>query len=393
MRRHRLVTYVAGAVGAGLLAASGYATVRVLQAGSARIADVHRGTAPAIGPVLFGGPDRPAGTLRDMLRARVDAVPPGGRIDWATYYFRDRDLAGALIRASDRGVAVRLVVEGDPRLAQASDAALCLLRRHGLRGGLVLRPPAPRPLRGVNGRLHAKIYAFSAPQAIAFVGSFNPSGDSDVDQAVIDQIGDQDRGHNLLVGLTGEGLVATLRDHVTTLADGRGRTGHFAAANNRIYRDGDTDLIFYPRLRPYVVEHAVDGLGRGDRLWAAISHLKADMVDRLAMAATRGASLALVVHDTERRVPTAAVERLSQAGVRVRRYRHPDHLPMHAKFIVIEQAGRRTSYFGSLNYNRNSRWLNDEVLVRSGDQALARTLLERFGEIGREVDAQERAAR
>ena len=48
----------------------------------------------------------------------------GGAIDWATYYFRDRDLAAALIAASDRGVAVTLHVEGQPRRNGANAAVL-----------------------------------------------------------------------------------------------------------------------------------------------------------------------------------------------------------------------------------------------------------------------------
>jgi phosphatidylserine/phosphatidylglycerophosphate/cardiolipin synthase-like enzyme len=65
--------------------------------------------------VTFGGPDRPRGCLRDLLAQRIEAVPPGGAIDWATYYFRDRRLAGDLIRARERGVEVRVTIDGRPR--------------------------------------------------------------------------------------------------------------------------------------------------------------------------------------------------------------------------------------------------------------------------------------
>ncbi|MFL6747978.1 MAG: phospholipase D-like domain-containing protein, partial [Sphingomicrobium sp.] len=68
-----------------------------------------------LGRVEFGGPDLPPRHLRDLLQQHVDQSPPGSRIDWATYYFRDRALAEALMRASDRGVSVRLVMEAKPR--------------------------------------------------------------------------------------------------------------------------------------------------------------------------------------------------------------------------------------------------------------------------------------
>ena len=67
-----------------------------------------------LGRIEFGGPDLPPRRLRDLLQSHVDASRPGSRIDWATYYFRDRALAEALIRASDRGVRVNLVMEPDP---------------------------------------------------------------------------------------------------------------------------------------------------------------------------------------------------------------------------------------------------------------------------------------
>jgi hypothetical protein len=182
-----------------------------------------------------------------------------------------------------------------------------LLRSDGLRGGLVVRSSLPDPFDIAEGRLHSKIYYFSAPSPVALIGSFNPSGDERTDKATIEEIGDQDRGHNLLVEIRG-GLAARLRDQVHALAANGGSIDRFAGINNRAYRDRNAELFFYPRLRPYVVERDVDRLRRGDRLWGAISHLKAGMVDRLANAARRGVVIDLVVHDTERRVPPAAVE-------------------------------------------------------------------------------------
>ena len=67
--------------------------------------------------LFLGGPDQPAGRLRDLLSERVGAVPPGGSIDWVTYYLRDRRLARELVRARNRGVAVNMTLERQPRTA------------------------------------------------------------------------------------------------------------------------------------------------------------------------------------------------------------------------------------------------------------------------------------
>ncbi|MBA2466688.1 MAG: hypothetical protein H0V46_03685, partial [Sphingomonas sp.] len=190
--------------------------------------------------------------MRDLLQAHVDGSPPGSRIDWATYYFRDSALADALIRASDRGVHVSLVMEPDPRLAGTNQAVAATLRRHGLNGGFRLYNPGPTN----RGHLHAKIYAFSSPD-VAWVGSFNPSGDEPEDPAVIAEIGDQNRGHNLLLGIERPILNAALRGHVGKL--GRWNlipprlTPHF----NKSVEDSGTRLYFYPRLYPRPAERAI----------------------------------------------------------------------------------------------------------------------------------------
>ena len=97
----------------------------------------------SLGRIEFGGPDLPPRRLRDLLQAQVDASPAGSRIDWATYYFRDRALAEALIRASDRGVNVTLVLEPNPRRKGANDPVIAMLKAHGLGGGLHLYRPSP----------------------------------------------------------------------------------------------------------------------------------------------------------------------------------------------------------------------------------------------------------
>ena len=344
---------------------------------------------PTVGAVHFGGPDKPAGALRNLLLARVRAMPAGESIDWATYYFLDVELAQALIDASRRGVKVRLVVEGDPRLESANGAVLALLRGSGLGNGLTVRQAPFFPFDLVSGKLHSKIYAFSWPRPVALIGSFNPSGDKGDDAlAIMQEIGDQDRGHNLLVEITSPGLVKVLVDQVAALARNGGSMGRFSERDNRIFRDRDTQLYFYPRLHTDIVERALDQLGPGDRLWAAISHLKGDAVGTLEDAAERGAEINLVVHDSERRVPQHVVDRLAGEGINIRRYRHVDGLPMHDKFFIIENDDRWVTYFGSLNFNRNSRFLNDEVLARSTNPDLARALLRRFDEIDEELDRQ-----
>ena len=335
-----------------------------------------------LGRIEFGGPDLPPRRLRDLLQTQVDAAPAGSRIDWATYYFRDRALAEALIRASDRGVRVRLVVEPDPRRAGANDAVIALLKGHGLGGGFHLYHPAPFD----RGHMHGKIYAFSEPD-VAWVGSFNPSGDDPEDAAVIAEIGDQDRGHNLLLGIEQPRLTAALRHHVTVLARWRPVPLKLRLHFNRPVVDGGTQLYFFPRLRPNAPEREIAQLGAGDRFRGAISHLKkGQLTDELQKAVGRGVAVDLLVHDTERRVPSELVDQLLSAGVRITRVRHPDKLPMHAKFLVVDRGGESCAWLGSYNFNPKSQTRNAEILLRTSDAAVISALGRRFDAIAAMAD-------
>ena len=329
------------------------------------------------GRMEFGGPDLQPRRLRDLLQSHVDASPGGSRIDWCTYYFRDRALADALIRASDRGVRVKLAIEPQPRLAGANDAVLAMLQEHGLNGGI--HPYAPGPLN--RGHLHAKIYAFSQPD-IAWVGSFNPSGDDPENSEVVAEIGDQDRGHNLLLGIARPKLTAALRAHVTRVGGWRPLPLPLRPSFNFSREDGGTRLYFYPRLSRYPAERAVARLGPGDRLRGAISHLKeGELARQLQSAVGRGVEIEVLVHDTERRVPSELVEQLSGSGVRITRVRHPEGLPMHAKFLLLDKAGATSAWLGSHNFNAKSLKKNAELLVRTSDADVVAELGRRFDQI------------
>ena len=333
-----------------------------------------------LGRVEFGGPDLPPRRLRNLLQDYVDGSPPGSRIDWVTYYFRDRALAEALMRAADRGVRVRLVLERHPRREDANDQVIAMLRQHGLEGGLHLRSAEGRG--SVEGHVHAKIYAFSSPD-IAWVGSFNPSGDEPENPDVIAEIGDQDRGHNLLLGIKRPRLTEALRRFIAGLAAPPRRGLIWRWSSYWSIGDGDTRLYFYPRVTRLVVEPRIALLGRSGRVRAAISHLKkGPLTKALARAARHGAHVDLLVHDTERRVSNKAFTALSESGVEIRRVVHPEGLPMHAKFILVERGKRRTAWLGSYNFNDKSRFRNIELLLASTNEELFETLSARFRVIG-----------
>ena len=307
--------------------------------------------------VHFGGPDQPPRALRNLLESRIDAVPAGGSIDWMTYYFRDEALAETLVRAHRRGVQVRVCVEGFPRHRRANDRVIEMLKA-GIGEGLRVE----KHLLGAS-HLHTKLYCFSGPQPHALVGSFNPSGNEPEDPAVTADIGDQDRGHNLLVEIDDAKLVQAL-------------------ATRRSFAHCGEQAFFFPRLGGNPIDTRLAELTPGSKLRVSASHLSDGRTGQLLVRlAERGASVEVLTHHTLRRSPEPLVQFLRSGGVRAYRYEHPEELPMHAKFILAEDDGRRWSAFGSYNLSRTSRWLNQELLMFSEDAQLWEALDDRWCEI------------
>jgi phosphatidylserine/phosphatidylglycerophosphate/cardiolipin synthase-like enzyme len=73
---------------------------------------------------------------------------------------------------------------------------------------------------------------------------------------------------------------------------------------------------------------------------------------------------------TERRVPRALEAQLREAGVVVTRVESAEHVPMHAKFTLIEDGRAREAWFGSANWSDRSFQRNFELLARTSDAAL-----------------------
>ena len=230
--------------------------------------------------IYFGGPDQPPGRLRDVLAERIAAVPAGGAIDWVTYYFRDRRLAADLLRAHRRGVKVTITLEGHPRTPDANAEVVAMLAGpeglgKGFRTVSVAGVPTPSGKR-LRPRLHEKLYCFSHPKPVAFIGSFNPSGDDPEERPdIIHEIGDQDRGHNVLVGLSDLSLVAGLVSHARWIKRARHDLfSRFFTNGKHTLRAGKTEVHFLPRLRPHAVARFLVGFGEGSRIRIAASHLR-----------------------------------------------------------------------------------------------------------------------
>ncbi len=335
--------------------------------------------------VYFGGPDLPPGCLRDQLAECVAAVPAGGAIDWVTYYFRDRRLAAELLRAHRRGVQVTVTLDGRPRTEHANEAVIAMLSgSDGLGEGLrVISLPGIPTGDGKRWkpRLHAKLYCFSHPQPVAYIGSFNPSGD-DPEQApeVIREIGDQDRGHNVLVGIVDPALVQHLKTYARWMFEARHPIiQRFSMFANRPGRGADTVIYFWPRIYRHPVMKFLNQVAPGAHIRVAASHLKGNTIAKALLGlARRGAGLEIIAGATDRRVPATVEHKFSSAGVVFRRIGQKDGLPMHNKFVIVEKDEQHWTIFGSFNWNTRSSWLNHEIGAISTNQQLWEAFSQRW---------------
>ena len=335
--------------------------------------------------IYFGGPDQPPGYLRDVLAAHIAAVPPGGSIDWVTYYFRDLRLAEALIEAHKRGVKVTVTLEGKPRIPHANDNVIAALSgTSGLGNALrivsIIGIPSP-PGRSWKPQLHEKLYCFSHPEPIAFIGSFNPSGNTpEEDPEIIREIGDQDRGYNALIGLLDPVLVKELVKHARQLhGSPPGLFYRFFADANRAIRGADTTIYFWPRIRSHPVIKFLSQINDTARVRVAASHIRAgEAADVMIGLANRGAALEILAESTLRRVTPKVERRLASAGIRFRRIKNPEHLPMHLKFVLVEESGQTWSIFGSFNWTKPSFQLNHEIAAISTDPVLFQAFARRW---------------
>jgi phosphatidylserine/phosphatidylglycerophosphate/cardiolipin synthase-like enzyme len=336
--------------------------------------------------IHFGGPDQPVGRLRDLLAEHIEAVPAGGAINWVTYYFRDRRLAELFLRAHRRNVNVTVTLEGNPHIPHANHAVVALLSgAQGLGKGfrtvyLPPRLPMPGRKRG-NPNLHEKLYCFSHPKPVAFVGSFNPSGDDPEDNPdIINEIGDHNRAHNVLVGISDPALFDGLVNHVRWMHGARhGVFEPFFAEGNRTLRGTNTDIHFLPRAQSHAAAHFLGRFGDGARIRVAASHLNGTTsIKTMLKLARRGAALEILAEPTLRRVSLKAEKRLAEAGIAFRRVTHPEDLPMHNKFVLVEQNYQRWVIFGSYNWSTLSFWINQEICAISSESHLFEAFTERW---------------
>jgi phosphatidylserine/phosphatidylglycerophosphate/cardiolipin synthase-like enzyme len=340
--------------------------------------------------VFWGGPDRSPRALRDLLASHIKAVPTGGEIHWITYYFRDEELAFALLEARRRGVLVRVTLEKKPRTTRANQGVADILDGpRGLADGfrqIIHRLPDNQYFK--RPRLHEKLYFFSHPHPHVLVGSFNPSSNRPEDPSIIAEIGDQDQEHNFLVELKDDSVVSALKTHMQHMHnDVHGPWERIFSPGNRVIRSEDTTLYFFPRRRRGVLNNYLTTVAPGSILRVAVSHMNNILMTNLMCSlCEKGVIVEIIAHATSRRVPLWVEQKLRRAKINFHRYRHPSGTSMHNKFILVENDNLKQVVFGSMNLSSRSLHANHELLVISENPGLFNSFHRRWKEMAKDIN-------
>jgi phosphatidylserine/phosphatidylglycerophosphate/cardiolipin synthase-like enzyme len=345
----------------------------------------------SFGQVFWGGPDCSPRALRDLLKSRIKAVPPGGEIRWITYYFRDEELANDLAEARRRGVLVWVTLEKKPRTAPANQGVAGILGGpRGLADGFrQIMHRVPDNFYFKRPCLHEKLYFFSHPHPHALVGSFNPSTNRPEDPLIIAEIGDQDQEHNFLVEFNDASMVSALKAHMHHIHNCiHGPWERMFSPDNRIIRSKDTCIYLFPRRRRGILKKYLNSVPPGSILRIAISHMNnAPMANLICSLHEKGVIVEIIAHATGRRVPLWIEQELTQAKISFHRYRHPQGTSMHQKFILLENDNIKQVIFGSMNLSSRSLHANHELLVISENPCLFEKFRRRWEKMVMDINA------
>ncbi len=123
-------------------------------------------------------------------------------------------------------------------------------------------------------------------------------------------------------------------------------------------------------------------LERGSRVRIAASHISgSSSLSGFCALAARGVKIEILTESTLRRVPLEVEQRLTHAGISVRRLGADGRIPMHNKFVLVETAGLKMTIFGSFNWSEPSYRFNREIGVVTADPLLFKAFGDRWDQL------------
>ncbi|AXG79008.1 phospholipase D-like domain-containing protein [Streptomyces paludis] len=349
--------------------------------------------------------NNPVGTVaerdavRNELRSLVNRAPAGSEINGSVYLFTDSSVATALIAAKDRGVKVKVIVDGDATLNDGTqyDVLKAGLGTNRAADSWVLACPATRGCianRKLNdshtGSInHNKFFLFSkvgATEKVVFQTSANLTTSQ------------RKRYYNNAVTIpdAGSGLYAAYRAYWGDLRD-KGASGSGTDNYYLTQQSGPYKTYFFPRKETsgtydtnpgtdtiVSLLNNVDCAGGATQIRIGMyAFTRVQVADRLAELKKAGCRVD-VVHNNEsgnigtkvQAALTGKMTTLSRcSGAFVDVDGATQQIGVHSKYMLIEgvylgSANRKIVFTGSHNYTFPNLRANDETLLKIDDAAV-----------------------
>lgn len=340
-------------------------------------------TAPRL---LHNDPRTRPHAISDAIVADIDGVPPGESVDVTTYWISSARIADALVRAHQRGVQVRVLLD-DSRRTFTPEAARIeaeLARTPG--DGSWLRR-SRQAARGDRGIMHEKTFRLSRTgrdTAVVITGSWNAADTSDT------------RTYAAMWRVAGRQDIYDAFAEVSRAQ----RDGVREARPLRRYSGSDWSAYFLP-----AVHHTDDARRRADPVLSILRKVPARRSTRLRIAMysmwdTRAAWLApelarisrgggrvvLVAGPTVDRATRATVHR---AGGRIVPGCYRDGTFVHGKDMAIRYVRdgrvRHWTWVGSDNWTTRGM-AGDQASLGFSGRAAHRQFVEMFAPLAQRTD-------
>jgi phosphatidylserine/phosphatidylglycerophosphate/cardiolipin synthase-like enzyme len=272
-------------------------------------------------------------------------------VDLAVFDFDVPELTDALLRASKRGVVVRLVVDSEnldtPEVAEQTGRLQ--------RAGVAVRFDRREPF------MHNKFVVVDG--AIAWTGSWNATTN------------DTYRNNNNMLRIVSRQLAADYANEFKQMFEGRFGTSKRSSTPYPQVQIGAARLEVYFSPEDGVARHVLERLtsARSSIRFMAFSFTSAPIADALVAKLRAGLSVRGVFESQNASGSGATFGRLRQAGVDV--LEDGNCYILHHKVIVIDE---RIVITGSYNFTASAERDNDENLVIVDDPVLARDYLKEF---------------
>jgi len=301
---------------------------------------------------------RPASPLLQAVLADIDAAR--ARVDVATFDFDIDALTTALMRAKQRGVMVRLIVDSENLLTPEVAEQTGRLQRLGIDVQFDRREPF----------MHNKFVVVDG--SITWLGSWNLTTN------------DTWRNNNNMIRFASRQIAADYTNEFEQMFAGRFGTSKRSATPYPQVRVGKARVEIYFSPEDGVAKYVLQRLAAAKRsiTFMTFSYTEDKISDAMIAKIKADLEVRGVFESQNARGTGSDFNRLKQGGVDV--LEDGNCYILHHKVIVIDE---RTVITGSYNFTGSAERDNDENLVIVDDPNLARVYLEEFERVYAQAQA------